>query len=68
MGETRRELCGLGRSPSNSLVTSFGDAATVGCVVVIGAAILVGVVAVVGATARVGAWVPWFWMRACINP
>ena len=29
MGETRRELCGLRRTPSNALVIAFADAVVV---------------------------------------
>ena len=47
MGEKGRELYGLGRSPSNSLVTEFGDAVVV----------MDGIVAADDVVVAVGVWV-----------
>ena len=72
MGEIGRELCGLGRSPNNSLMVVCGDevvvAATRNAATVDDVAVVVDVATAEGAVAAVVVWVQQCWMRACTNP
>ena len=71
-------MCGLGRSPDNSLMVACGDgvvvaaacnAAAVGDVVAAAGVVATDdVVVVVGAAATVFVWVQGCWMRPCTSP
>ena len=71
-------MCGLGRSPDNSLMVVCGDEvvvvamhnymATDDVAVAVDVATTDGVMVVVGAMTAVVVWVQWCWMRACTNP
>ena len=63
-----RELYGLGESPITSQMIAFEVVVADGVAVVVGGAATVGSTVFVAGVVVVGAWVPWCWMRACINP
>ena len=78
MGERGRKLCGLERSPDNSLMVVCGDGVVVvatrnvsamdDVAAAIDVVIVDDVVVAVGAVAIVVVWVSWCWMRACTSP
>ena len=72
MGERGRELCGLERSPYNSLLVVCGGAVVVAAMRnamdADDVAVANGVVVVVGAAVAVVVWVQRCWMRACTSP
>ena len=72
MGEKRRELYGLERSPDKSLMVVCGDEVVVAAMRNASATddveAMHGVVITVGAASAVVVWVWWYGMRACTSP